>query len=91
MRDTTKGNNDGMEVNEEDKREDVSLLKEEGNVNLDIESIAMDVRENRVYLIGMLVKVYIRVRMCLSLWDRKGVVNDNIRCIYLYLYLKNKL
>ena len=67
MRDTTKGNNDGMEVNEEDKREDVSLLKEEGNVNLDIESIAMDVRENRVYLIGMLVKVYIRVRMCLSL------------------------
>ena len=67
MRDITKGNKEGMDVDEEDKREDVSLLKEEGNVNLDIESIAMDVRENRVYLIGMLVKVYIRVRMCLSL------------------------
>ena len=43
MRDTTKGNNDGMDVNEEDKTEDVSLF----NVNFDIEGIAMDVREDR--------------------------------------------
>lgn len=67
MRDTTKGNKEGMDVDEEDKREDVSLLREDGNVNLDIDSIVMDIKENRVYLIGMLVKVYMRVRVCLSL------------------------
>ena len=67
MRDITKGNKEGMDVDEEDKREDVSLLREDGNVNLDIDSIVMDIKENRVYLIGMLVKVYMRVRVCLSL------------------------
>lgn len=85
MTDITKGNKEGMDVDEEDKREDVSLLREDGNVNFDIDRIVMDIKENRVYLIGMLVKVYMRVRMCLSLLERKGVVSDAIKCIYLYL------
>ena len=82
MKDTTKGNSDETGA---DEREDVSLLREDGNVSLDTESIAIDIRENRVYLIGMLVKVYMRERRCLSAGDRKGVVNDTIRCIYLFM------